>query len=67
MVIKDGNDKDANESVVTISYKKNLLILQDLWQLHHQILLILSYKEFTKLNLKIMVVFLNMKVSRTIQ
>ena len=30
MVIKDGKDKDANESVITISYKKNILILQDL-------------------------------------
>ena len=32
---------DGNESVVTISYKTNLLIMQDLWQVHYQILLII--------------------------
>ena len=31
-------DKDSNESVVTIT---NLLIVQDLWPLHYQILLII--------------------------
>ena len=30
-------DKDGNESAVTISYKKTLLIVQDLWQVHYQI------------------------------
>ena len=59
-------DKDGNESVVTISCKINLLIVQDLWQVHYQILLIISQNEFTKLNVKIVIVFLNMKVSRTI-
>ena len=34
-------DKDGNESVVTISYKINLSILQDLWQLHYQISMII--------------------------
>ena len=34
--------KDGNESVVTVSYKiKNLMIVQDLWQVHYQILLII--------------------------
>ena len=32
--------------------------MQDLWQLHYQILLIISQKELTKLNVKIMIVFL---------
>ena len=35
-------NKDGNQSVVTISYKKKLLIVQDLWQLHYQILLVIS-------------------------
>ena len=41
--------------------------MQDSWQLHHQILLTISHKVFTKLNVKILIVFLNMKVLRTIQ
>ena len=59
-------DKDINEIVITISYKKRLLIVKDLLQLHHQILLIILQNEFRKLNLKIAIVFLNMKVSRII-
>ena len=55
-------DKDGNESVVTVSYRIKLLIVQDLWQIHYQILWIISQKEFIKLNVKIMIVFLNMKV-----
>ena len=51
-------DKHGNE--------ENLLIVQDLWQVHYQILLIYSQKEFMKLNLKIVIAFLNMKVLRTI-
>ena len=27
-------DKDGNQSVATISFKKNLLIVQDIWQVH---------------------------------
>ena len=46
--------------------KYNLLIVQDLWQAHYQILLMILQKEFIKLNVKIVIVFLNMKVSRTI-
>ena len=46
--------------------KQNFLIVQDLWQVHYQILLIISHKESMKLNVKIVIAFLNMKVSRTI-
>ena len=60
-------DEDGNESVVTISYKIIFLIIEDLWQVDYQILLIISQKEFTKSNAKIAIVFLNMKVSRTIR
>ena len=35
--------------------------MQDLWQVHYQILLIISYKESIKLNIKILIVFLNMR------
>ena len=34
-------DKDGDKSVVNISYKIKLLIVQDLWQVHYQILLII--------------------------
>ena len=54
-------EKGGNESVATIS-----LTVQHLWHIHYQILLIISQKEFTKINVRIVVVFLNMKVSRTI-
>ena len=33
--------KDGNESGITNLTKENLLIVQDIWQLHYQILLIL--------------------------
>ena len=41
--------------------------MQDLWKVHYQILLTISLKEFTKSNVKITIVFLNTKVSMTIQ
>ena len=41
--------------------------MQDLWKVHYQILLTISLKEFTKLNVKNTIVFLNTKVSMTIQ
>ena len=56
-------DKDGNESVYNISYK---IIAQDLWQVYYQILLIISQKEFIKLNVKTVIVFLNLKVTRII-
>ena len=34
-------DRDGNETVETISYKIKLLIVQDLWQVHYPILLII--------------------------
>ena len=59
--------------MITISYKRkfvlikeNLLIVEDLWQLHYQILLVISETEFTRLNVKIVIVFFNMKASRII-
>ena len=66
-------DKDGNENMITISYKRkfvlikeNLLIVEDLWQLIYQILLVISEKEFTRLNVKIVIVFFKMKASRII-
>ena len=44
-------DKDDNEG---------------LWQLNYQILLIISQNQFTKLNVKFMIGFLNMKVLKII-
>ena len=55
-------DKDNNEDIITISYKKDLLIVQDLWQFHDQILPIKSQKGITKSNGNIETVFLNMRV-----
>ena len=46
--------------------KQNSLIVQDLWQIHYQIMSIISQEEFTKLKVKIAIVFLNMKVLRVI-
>ena len=55
-------DKEGNENIITISFKvKKLLLVRDLWHVHYQILLIISQKEFTKLNVKIVIVFLNIK------
>ena len=63
-------EKDNNEGIVKkVLYDKDnnlVLIVQDLWQVHYQILLIISQKESTKLNVKIVVVSLNMKVPKTI-
>ena len=42
--------------------KRKLLIEQDLWQVHYQILSIISQKEFVKLKAKIAILFLNMKL-----
>ena len=41
-------------------------MVQDLWQVSYQILLIILRNEFTKLNVKIAIAFLNSKVSTTI-
>ena len=58
-------DRDGNKSVVTILYKIKF-IGKDLWQVHYHILLIILQKEFIKLNGKIIIVLLNIKLSRTI-
>ena len=60
-------DKGGNESVITISYKIKLIDSARIMASHYQILLIISQKEFTKLNVKIAIVFLNIKVSKEIQ
>ena len=58
-------DKDGNESVVTISYKIKF-IDSARFMVSSSILLIISQKKFMKLNVNIVIVFLNMNVSRTI-
>ena len=54
-------DKDGNESVVTISYKKNINSTRFMASWLSNL-----FVEFTKLNAKIAIVFLNTKVSMTI-
>ena len=44
-------DKDGNESVITISYKIKFIDSTNLWQVHYQILLIISQKEILKLKI----------------
>ena len=61
-------DKDGNESVITISYKiKFIDSARVVATLLSNLVLVISLKEFTKLNVKIVIVFLNTKVSMTIQ
>ena len=55
-------DKDGNEIVVIISYKIKF-IDSVRYHVNYQVLLIVSQKEFIKLNVTIVIVFLNMKVS----
>ena len=60
-------DKDGNENAVAMSYRiKFFYSARYMIQVHYQILLIISQKEFIKLSVKIVIVFLNMKVSRTV-
>ena len=59
-------DKDGNESVDNISYKIKFIDSARFMQVHYQILSIILQKDLIKLTLKIVVVFLNMNVSRTI-
>ena len=40
--------------------------MHNLWQVHYQVLLILLQKEFIKINVKIVIVFSNMNVSKTL-
>ena len=59
-------NKDGNKSVVSISYKTKFIDSARFMQLHYQTLLIILQKKFIKINVKIVIVFLNMKVSRAI-
>ena len=59
-------DEGVDESVVNISCKIKFNIVQDLWQLQYQILLTISQKKSTKVNVKIVMVFLNMKTLRIV-
>ena len=54
----------VTESVVMISYKIKFIDSARVWQLHYQILLIISQKKFTKLNVKLVIIFLNMKIAQ---
>ena len=60
-------DKDSNKSVVTISYKIKFIGSARYMATSLSTLLIISQKEFTKLHVKIVIVFLNMKLSKKIQ
>ena len=60
-------DKNGNASAVTISHKIKFIDSARLMASNYRILLIISQKEFIKLNVKIMIVFLNTKVSKNIQ
>ena len=51
-------DKDGNENIVTKSYKIKFINSVKLMASSFQILLIILRKEFTKLNVKILIVFL---------
>ena len=59
-------DRDGNENVVTVSYKIKFIDSARFIQVHYEILLIISQKELIKLSIKIVNVFLNMKVVWTI-
>ena len=59
-------DRDGNENVVTVSYKIKFIDSARFIQVHYEILLIISQKELIKLSIKIVIVFLNMKVIWTI-
>ena len=50
----------AKNEIIKKQYKY-LLIAQDLWQPHFQILSIISQNKFKNLNVKIVFIFLNMK------
>ena len=58
-------DKDGIENSTTIFLQnQNSLIVRDLYSLSN--LRIMSQKEFTKLNIKMVIVFLNIEASRII-
>ena len=55
-------NKNGNENVVAISYKIRFIDSARFIVTYYQILLITSQKEFIKLNAKIVIAFLNLKV-----
>ena len=54
-------DKNRTKSENPYLTDYNLLIAQDLWQAHYQILLIIWLKEFIKLNVKMNMIIKNVK------
>ena len=58
--------EDGNESIVAISYKIKYIDGSRVMTSSLSNFVNISQKNFTKLNVKIATVFLNMKVSRTI-
>ena len=59
-------DKVGNESVATLFYKRKFINSARFMASYLSILLIISQKEFTKLSVTIVIIYLNMKVSNTI-
>ena len=59
-------DKDDNESIKTISYKRKLIDNVRFMATSLSKILVISQKKFIRLSLKIVVVSLNLKVSRMI-
>ena len=45
-------NKEVNTNIITISYKIELMIVRNLWQIHYQILLIILQKKLKRLNVK---------------
>ena len=59
-------DKDSNEDIVTISYKIKFIYSARFMEVRYQILPLIYQAKSSKLNVKIEIVFLNLKVSRII-
>ena len=58
--------KDCNESVVTMSYKIKFIDIAKFMVTSSNLVGNITQKEFTELNIKTVIVFLNMKVLRVI-
>ena len=58
----DKSIKIATKVLPIYPTKQNLLIVQDLWKVHYQIFLIMLQKKSVKLTVKIVIVFLNMRI-----
>ena len=57
------NDKNGEEVSKIYPQYYNLLIMQDLWQAHYQILLIVFLQEFIKLNINTDTMIKNLKLA----